>query len=76
MALMAPFDYRPGAVADAARRDGRRAGEDGDALLWVLMSSPRELIRSYFALAHMQGMMAWMGVQAGTPPTSRPRRSR
>jgi len=68
MALMAPFDYGPapslaqlGALASAA-------AEDGDALVWVLMSSPRELIRSYFRSPHMQGVMAWMGVQAGTPP--------
>jgi len=68
LALMAPFDFGPapslaqlGALASAA-------GEDGDALVWVLMSSPRELIRSYFRSPHMQGVMAWMGVQAGTPP--------
>jgi beta-carotene ketolase (CrtO type) len=68
LALMAPFDFGPapslaqlGAIANAA-------GEDGDALLWVLMSSPRDLIRSFFKTQHMQGIMAWMGVQAGTPP--------
>jgi beta-carotene ketolase (CrtO type) len=68
LTLMAPFDFGPppslaqlGSLADAA-------GEGADSLLWVLLASPRDLIRQFFSSDHMQGVMAWMGVQAGTPP--------
>jgi beta-carotene ketolase (CrtO type) len=68
LTLMAPFDYGPppslsqlGSLADAA-------GEEADSLLWVLLASPRDLIRQYFRSDQMQGVVAWMGVQAGTPP--------
>jgi beta-carotene ketolase (CrtO type) len=68
LALMAPFDYGPAPSLAQLGTMANAAGEDGDALLWVLMSSPRDLIRSFFETPHMQGIMAWMGVQAGTPP--------
>ena len=68
MTLMAPFDYGPAPSLAQLGSLATAAGEDGDALLWVLMSSPRDLIRSFFQSPHMQGIMAWMGVQAGTPP--------
>jgi beta-carotene ketolase (CrtO type) len=68
LTLMAPFDYGPAPSLAQLGTMAGAAGTEADALLWVLMSSPRDLIRSFFTTPHMQGIMAWMGVQAGTPP--------
>lgn len=43
-------------------------GSRGEALIQLLLSSPRDLASKWFRSPHMQGVMGWMGVQAGTPP--------
>lgn len=66
--LMAPMDI--GAPPRISRLAGLAglAGSRGEAIMQLLLSSPRDAGLRWFRSPHMQGVMAWMGVQAGTPP--------
>ncbi len=66
--LMGPIDL--GASPYVSRLAGLMGmtGRRGDEILHLLVSSPRELALKWFESPHMQGVMGWMGVQAGTPP--------
>ena len=66
--LMEPMDI--GAPPRISRLAGLAglAGSRGEAVVQLLLGSPRDAALKWFRSPHMQGLMAWMGVQAGTPP--------
>jgi beta-carotene ketolase (CrtO type) len=66
--LLAPMDI--GAPPRISRLAGLAglAGTRGEAIVQLLLSSPRDAALRWFRSPHMQGLMGWMGVQAGTPP--------
>ncbi len=68
LGLLGPTDL--GAFPYVSRLAGTLGvtGSRGDAVIQLLVSSPADIARSWFESPHMQGVMGWMGVQAGTPP--------
>ena len=66
--LMAPMDI--GAPPSMSRLAGLAslAGARGDSVLQLLLSSPADAALKWFRSPHMQGLLGWMGVQAGTSP--------
>jgi len=68
LTLMSPFDYTPPPSFAELGSMVANSGQNADVMLRILLSPPRELIRFWFKSPHMQGIMAWMAAQTGTPP--------
>jgi beta-carotene ketolase (CrtO type) len=68
LVLLAPLDEGPPPTVGKLAALAALAGRDSDALAHLLLSSPQEVAQRWFRSPQMRAVMAWMGVQAGTPP--------
>lgn len=68
LVLLAALDEGPPPSVGKLAGLAAMAGRDGDALAHLLLSSPQDVALRWFRSSQMQAVMAWMGVQAGTPP--------